>query len=135
MPWIYEQRTGRLLNPNGEVVGVGYSGTGPGKNNPEMQEVPNVGPIPCGSYGIGHSFDSPTHGPFCLSLMPSSNNQMFGRSEFLMHGDSIRLPGTASQGCIVQSRDVREMVNSSLDRQLEVVREWVAPNVDGEIGM
>ncbi len=45
--WKYSQSTGELLDPDGEQVGKKvYSVAGKGKNNPDMQDVPNVGPIP-----------------------------------------------------------------------------------------
>jgi hypothetical protein len=46
---------------------------------------------------------------------------MFGRSGFLMHGDNIRLPGTASEGCIILPRDLREAIWNSADHTLEVI--------------
>jgi hypothetical protein len=46
---------------------------------------------------------------------------MFGRSEFLCHGDSIEHPGDASEGCIIQLRDVRRQMWESPDHTLEVV--------------
>jgi hypothetical protein len=120
--WTYEQASGRLLDDGGEVVGIGYSGFGDGKNNPDAQHIPNVGPLPCGFYTIGPPRDSQTHGPFVLPLTPDVENEMFGRSAFLMHGDSVHKPGTASLGCMIQCRDVREnKVWASGDRRLQVV--------------
>lgn len=99
----------------------GYSGAGAGKNNPGMVQVRNVGPIPCGKYSIGEPFDSEAHGPHVMRLFPDPSNQMFGRSGFLMHGDSISSPGNASEGCIVLPRDVRELVSNSNDSTLTVI--------------
>jgi hypothetical protein len=122
MSWIYEQLTGRLRNAQGDVIGVGYSGRSPdGKNQPSTQNVPDVGPIPCGDYTMQPPVDTVTHGPYVLALTPDPTNEMFGRSGFLMHGDSVVNPGTASLGCIIQSRDVRETVWNSGDRFLTVV--------------
>jgi hypothetical protein len=122
MAWTYQQVTGRLLDDLCNIIGVGYSGRSPdGKNDPVMQSVPNVGPIPCGDYTIEPPVDTVTHGPFVLALTPSPKNEMWGRSGFLMHGDSVIAPGTASLGCIIQSRDVREAVWDSNDHLLTVV--------------
>lgn len=123
--WTYVQRTGELLASDGELAGVGYSGAGTGKNTPSAQAEPNIGPIPCGDYTIGEPLDlaGGPHGPFVLPLTPDPLNEMFGRSAFLVHGDSIRKPGTASRGCIVQRRSVRERVAESGDRRLRVVAE------------
>jgi hypothetical protein len=125
--WTYEQSSGRLLSDSGEVAGIGYSGFGDGKNKPDAEQIHQVGPIPCGSYAIGPPHDSQTHGPFVLRLTPDPANQMFGRDGFLIHGDSVHAPGTASLGCIIQSRDVREKVWKSGDHELAVVREAVKP--------
>lgn len=119
--WIYEQATGRLLSETGEVVGIGYSGFGNGKNNPLAQAMQQIGPLPCGLYTIESPRDTQAHGPFVLPLTPDPANEMFGRDGFLMHGDSMHAPGTASLGCVIQSRDVREKVWASGDRQLKVV--------------
>src|SRR5882724_8312006 len=82
--WLYNQSSGRLLDPNGLVIRFGYSGRGAGKNNPESQSLENLGPIPEGYYKIGEPHDSVTHGPFVLTLTPDPQNTMFGRSEFLI---------------------------------------------------
>lgn len=122
--WTYEQRTGRLFR-DGVHVGTGYSGHDKGKNDPDLQHVPRVGPIPVGFYEIGEPFDSSSHGPYVMRLNPHEENEMYGRDGFLMHGDSKLMPGTASLGCIVQSRDVRELVGARLklnETTLEVVR-------------
>ena len=121
MCWTYEQSTGKLISDSGEVVGIGYSGLGNGRNNPQAEAIHQVGPIPCGLYTVQPPRDTQTHGPFVLPLTPDPSNEMFGRDGFLMHGDSVRAPGTASLGCIIQSRDVREKVWQSGDRQLKVV--------------
>jgi hypothetical protein len=122
--WSYHQRTGEIFR-NGVHVGTGYSGHEAGKNNPDMQHVPRVGPIPVGLYEIGEPFDSKSHGPYVLRLTPHRENQMYGRDGFLMHGDSMLSPGTASLGCIIQSRDVRTLIGKRLplgETTLEVVR-------------
>ena len=46
-----------------------------------------------------------------------------GRSGLLMHGDSKEHPGSASHGCVILPRSVREEVWQSGDRDLEVVAE------------
>ena len=121
--WIYEQLTGRLISPAGGLMATGYSGAGSGKNNPTEENVQNVGPIPEGWYDIEQPEDSPTHGPFALRLLPDVGNNMFGRSEFLIHGDSIERPGQASEGCIIMPRFAREAIWNGGDHRLQVVRE------------
>ena len=120
--FTYEQSTGRLLNDAGEVIGIGYSGAGENKNQPASQNLHDQGPIPQGTYTIGVPIPyTEEHGPFVLPLIPEPGNEMFGRSGFLMHGDAIHAPGTASKGCIILSRDVRNMVWESDDHRLQVV--------------
>lgn len=120
MTWRYEQVTGRLLY-NGDLVAIGYSGAGEGKNNPAMEDVHNVGPTPKGKYEIGPPVDTTTHGPYVLRLTACAGNDMCGRSGFLIHGDSVSKPGTASQGCIIMPRAVREKIWNSGDHSLEVI--------------
>lgn len=135
MTWVYRQKTGNLFY-DGEVEGSGYSGHLQGKNNPDMQNEPSVGPIPVGMYTIGAPRDSLTHGPFVLPLTPFPTNQMFGRSGFLMHGDSLMRPGDASLGCIIMPRSVREKVLASNDYTLRV-ESGVLPvlDLDGELSV
>lgn len=121
MMWTYQQATGKILDPNGLVVGFGYSGKGKHKNDPESQSVPNQGPIPEGYYLIGAPHDTLTHGPYVLPLTPDPLNKMFGRSGFLIHGDSIVAPGTASEGCIIAARYIREDIAGSIVKLLVVV--------------
>jgi hypothetical protein len=118
--WTYVQKTGELLR-DGLHIAVGYSGWKNGKNNPELQNVEEVGPIPAGKYLVGTPHDTLTHGPFVLPLTPDPGNEMFGRSAFLMHGDSVVDPGTASRGCIIMSRAVRTEVVESGDKLLQVI--------------
>jgi hypothetical protein len=119
MTWRYAQATGWLAH-DGENVAEGYSGAGEGKNNPAQQDVHNIGPIPVGQYTIGEPSDTKTHGPYVLHLTPDPANEMFGRSGFLIHGDSVVHPGTASEGCIIMPRTVREKIWVSADRDLVV---------------
>ena len=121
--WTYTQKTGELQQ-DGKHVANGYSGAGPGKNNPEMEKVHNVGPIPQGEWTIaGPPVNTEDHGPYVLTLMPDATTKTFDRSEFRMHGDSKESPGCASHGCVIMPRSVREQVWKSGDRNLDVVPE------------
>ena len=123
LAWTYAQRSGELQQ-DGEPVATGYSGAGEGKNNPACENVPNVGPIPSGKWRIaGPPVDTHDHGPYVLRLEPAAETETHARSGFLMHGDSKTNPGTASHGCIIMPRGIREQVWQSGDRQLEVVAE------------
>ena len=118
--WTYSQSSGEIIADGGEVIGTGYSGANQGKNNPLMQAVHNVGPCPQGTYNILEPRDTESHGPYAMPLAPDPGNQMFGRSGFLIHGDSVHAPGTASEGCIILARSVREQIWNSGDHQLTV---------------
>ena len=130
--WSYAQKTGELRQ-DGEPVATGYSGAGAGKNNPDMERVPNVGPIPQGGWTIaGPPTNTADHGPYVLTLKPEADTRTFGRTGFLMHGDSIESPGCASQGCVIMPRAIREHVWKSGDRELEVVAEIPAARTANE---
>lgn len=125
--WTYEQKYGKLSR-NGTYIGIGYSGAGEGKNNPDMQDVHDVGPIPRGQYTMVTIMDE-SENPVdyehkkapVIHLVPDKANEMFGRDGFLIHGDSIAEPGTASKGCIIQAHPVREQIHQSPDKRLEVI--------------
>jgi hypothetical protein len=117
---IYYQRTGKLIDDDGMLMCTGYSGLGEGKNNPDMQDVKAVGPIPRGEYSIGRPYDSKNTGPLTIMLFPNSENEMFGRGDFRIHGDSIKEPGTASHGCIIAPRAVRDAIVNGTDKKLIV---------------
>lgn len=119
MTWTYYQASGKLSH-DGADIALGYSGAGEGKNNPADQEIHNVGPIPRGSYTINAPQDTVTHGPYVMPLTPDPENEMFGRSGFLIHGDSVVHPGTASEGCIILPRNIRERIWASGDTALTV---------------
>lgn len=119
--WTFEQATGDVLDETNTKAGSGYSGFGEGKNNPDLQHIEGVGPIPRGTYTIGEPHYSQHVGPFAMCLTPSPENEMFGRGDFLIHGDSKEHPGEASHGCIILPRALREKIWASDCHQIEVV--------------
>lgn len=122
MSWTYSQSTGKLHH-NGQLKGTGYSGAGPtsahGKNNPNLQGVVDKGPVPQGEWKIHPLFDHPTKGKKAMRLSPVNHNAL-GRTDFLIHGDSIANPGTASKGCIILPKEVRILIGNSGDHVLIV---------------
>jgi len=118
--WTYEQFTGNLFH-DGELVGRGYAGMGEGKNSPAHQSQKDVGPIPQGMWLIDQFFNSAQFGPIVCHLWPKAGTETFGRSGFLIHGDSSAHPGLASHGCIVMSNVARAAVRDSKDTLLKVV--------------
>jgi len=120
MTWFYSQKSGLLKHGPNHYESCGYSGAGVCKNGPEFQDLHNLGPIPRGKYTIGEPYDTEKHGPFVLPLTPHPENEMFGRFGFLIHGDSVHSPGTASEGCIILPRVARNRIAESDDHDLEV---------------
>ena len=118
MTWIYKQTDGELLH-NDVFVGTGYSGAGVGRNNPAMQNVSGIGPIPEGDYTIGLSYRHPRLGPCTMNLDPVSGTQTFGRDAFRIHGDNVS--HDASHGCIILGPSIRTLIDESGDRFLSVV--------------
>ena len=119
----YSQPTGQLSDDTGQLEGTGYAGNGAGWNNPAMQDVPDVGPLPVGEYTIGPAYRHPELGPLTMDLTPDPSNEMFGRSLFRMHGRRFVGDVGASKGCIVMDEPVRHAVASGADRRLRVVRD------------
>jgi hypothetical protein len=119
--WSYFQFNGSFWY-NHDWVADGYSGHGDGLNNPSMESVVNVGPIPRGDWTIGEAVDDPKLGPLAMALIPYPQTNTFGRTSFFVHGDSLEYPGLeeASHGCIILSRSIRELIAASPDRYLEV---------------
>jgi len=120
MTWVYTQLSGALSH-DGEIVGLGYSGIDDGLNNHADENMPNLGPIPVGTYNIGDAFTHSGCGPVSMRLEPDQNTDTFGRSGFLIHGDNQQMNHTASHGCIILPRIVRAAIASSKDKVLVVV--------------
>jgi hypothetical protein len=126
MPWTYSISDGTLTDPLGKVAGTGYSGNNEGYNNPDMADVPNVGPTPPGTYDIGPPFTHPLAGPVTMRLSPHPGTEEFGRAGFMIHGDTAahaadpRPDNSASEGCIVLPRQIRQTVATSAVRVLLV---------------
>jgi len=123
MAFTYHQKSG-LLEHNGIALGMGYSGHDDGVNNPAMQNIRDIGPIPCGKYTIRGAVTHPHLGPVAMELLPYSTNQMFLRSEFFIHGDNSAGNRSASHGCIIMDRKVRGSIAAAVEggeNKLEVV--------------
>jgi RHS repeat-associated protein len=125
LDWQYSQSTGQLthIDANGNTtnIGAGYAGNGQGVNNPTMQNMPNVGPIPQGTYDIGQQRNSPNTGPGILPLTPQAGTNTYGRSDFQIHGDNTQGNQSASQGCMIFNRNIRNQIGNSVDNVLRVV--------------
>lgn len=87
----------------------------PGRNNPALQAVHNIGPLPQGWYDVGAPITHPHLGPLAFPLTPDPSNEMFGRSDFFIHGAGGADPANASKGCIIQAHAVREHLAQLVD--------------------
>jgi hypothetical protein len=118
---IYHQSTGQLFADDGTtLLGSGHAGNGAGLNNPTMQDVHNVGPLPCGRYSVG-DFTTHVHlGPLSAPLTPLPDpwgafTWLRGRGGFYIHGPEF------SEGCIVMPEPVRAALAAGSDRTLVVI--------------
>lgn len=124
--WTFESSTGRMFTPEGKLVAIGYAGGDLGTrpdaiNNPALQNVHNVGPLPEGMYTFGPWISNhPRLGKDVFSLIPDPSNNMFGRGDFYVHGDTL-LPRHASEGCIVMPNAVRVAMYDSPCHHLQVI--------------
>lgn len=120
MTWTYHQNSRKLFHDNIEIA-EGYSGKGEEKNNHDKQNVAFRGPIPVGKYTLqGAPFKHHKTGAYTIRLRPDISNEMFGRSNFMLHGDSGKHPGEASEGCIVLPLNIRKKIWQSGDHEIEV---------------
>jgi hypothetical protein len=138
MSRTYEQCSGNLYDTNNALMGMGYSGRPPHRNDPSSEGVKDIGPIPRGHYTMRELVPSHNElGPDVIVLEPDLATRLYiialGRDPdtFRIHGDAIEHPGLASNGCIIQSRLVRMRLWQSLDHEIDVVDRL--PVDDGEV--
>lgn len=120
--WKFSSATGKFYARDIDTspMVVGYSGYGAYRNRQDMEHIPNVGPIPRGTYHIEPARDDPGHlGPVVMNLTPQPGTNTFGRSLFRIHGDNAE--HNASHGCIILPKAVRLAIAESADRMLVVV--------------
>lgn len=120
--WTYQQSTGNLIAPDGTLAGVGYSGNGSDLDNPAGQGDIGHGPIPQGVWLIGRFGTLPRLGEVVAPLMACAGNTMDGRQGgFFIHGDNAAENHSASDGCIILARPLRELIAASGDTALTVI--------------
>jgi hypothetical protein len=121
--WQYQQSTGNLTSPSGEVIGQGYSGFPPHVNNPIAEALEGLGPTPTGMWTIGAFFeDMGGKGPIVAHLTPCVGTDALGRDGFMIHGDNGAANHTASHGCIILARPYRIAIRDSGDTTLLVTQ-------------
>ena len=119
----YNVRTGKLVVRRSletiAVVGLGYAGATAGLNNPEMEHVRNVGPIPQGTYFLRETRHPRFRAP-AFECVPTHSTaeklKRYGRSGFWVHGDNPGVNFSASSGCIVLNRTARLELGKWLKR-------------------
>jgi RHS repeat-associated protein len=126
LEWQYSQSSGQLNHVSGQtgvtLVGTGYSGHGLGLNNPAMQNVQNVGPIPQGTWTIEPQQNNTTgSGRNLPASMRLSPHDEINRAGFLIHGDNGRGDQSASTGCIILNREIRNQIGRSNNNILKVI--------------
>ncbi|RRZ90277.1 tlde1 domain-containing protein [Erwinia sp. 198] len=121
MAWTYNVMM-KTFKHNGKYkFSALYAGAPGYKDNPEYECLRNRGPLPRGKYRIvGVPFTHKKAGRFTLRLEPDKGNSMCGRDNFLIHGDSRKDPGTASNGCIILAPEHRKTIWESKDRDIIV---------------
>lgn len=116
----YSQISGGI-SLDDENIGDGYSGFGSGLDNPSLEAEHDVGPIPRGKWHIDRWDDHHgTKGP-CVAVLSPVDHDAHGRSAFLIHGDNPDVNHSASHGCIIASRPIRQQLRDSGQTELEVI--------------
>lgn len=122
MTFAYNQSHPKMLHDGHPIMGAPlYSGHGAGLNNPAMEALADIGPIPAGQWKIirwdDHHADK---GPIVAVLQPVGHNA-HGRTGFLVHGDNPLGNNSASHGCIIASLAIRQVMRESGETDLLVI--------------
>lgn len=122
--WTWKQSAGELWR-DGKLVAKGYSGAPGHVNATKSEGLRNKGPIPRGLWRMASVF--PKHeklGTVAISLRAVGHDAM-GRSDFMIHGESILRRGTASEGCIILDYATRVTLSNGVGRSGEDLIEVV----------
>ncbi len=120
--WIFDRKRGMFFSdlPMAPVWDA-YSGHGAGLNNPDMEQVHNVGPIPAGMWRLDYVGVDGHLGALVFHVLPQDGTETFGRSGFCIHGDNPLGNHSASDGCIILAHEYRQLICDSTDRVLQVM--------------
>lgn len=115
LDWIWDSAGGRLYLADGQdvrtLVAFGYSGAAGAQNRPDREGERAVGPLPRGVWLLDAPVDShPRLGPVVIGLEAQEAKTALGRSAFFIHGDNDRGDNSASKGCIILSRQTRNVI-------------------------
>ena len=110
MPWVYDQRWGRLWDQNGRKVTTGapgsgyrpsYSGSFRNANYLPAQGLPLAGPIQVGSYRIECATRDKGYADPTMDLIPIGHSALVP-THLMIRGCSESNPGNASVGCTIE---------------------------------
>lgn len=107
----YAQSSGTLSLCNGDFAcpfAAGYAGRAIGRDNPDMDHVKNIGPLPRGVYSM-RVVEHPRFAAPAIQLV-QTDGEGHGRSGFFIHGDNAKADYSASSGCIVLDKPTRLVV-------------------------
>lgn len=113
MWFTYDVRSGKLYRGD-EFLGTGYTGAARYRDNPLFEAFSGQGPLPRGHYQISPPRYSKRVGPLAMDLTPVGHNA-YGRTALMIHGDNGR--GTASRGCLILDRSLREKIAEAVNTQ------------------
>lgn len=119
--WTYVQATGHYYDPDGTLLGTGYSGAPGHVNDAASERLHDLGPCPRGEYTFGDAYNDPRLGPAVMALTPVPPFDAYGRTLLRIHGDNGRADQSASDGCLVAPPDIRDAMDASDDRLIQVV--------------
>ena len=117
---VFDVTAGRL-SIAGNDIGPAYSGAPGYVDNEADAGLVGRGPIPAGLWVIGSPIDDAHTGPFSMPLTPVAGTDTMGRSEFMIHGDNMAMNESASHGCIIAARAIRERIWADSDHMITVV--------------
>lgn len=113
LEFMYVQSTGAIFICDSEdgrtLVARGYSGKGSAINAGDFEKVIATGPIPRGLWRIDPAIVHVRLGKIAIPLRPQGHDA-HGRSGFYIHGDNRFGDRSASSGCIILSKAVREFI-------------------------
>jgi hypothetical protein len=117
----YHSATGKIEGIPNLPNATGYSGHGAGLNNPNLERIKGIGPIPRGKWRIVRWEDH--HGELGpqVAILEPDGWDAYDRSLFRIHGDNSLGNYSASNGCISASRAVRDAWRASGEMKFEVV--------------